>query len=216
MSHRAECQCSKPCSLEGEAIKARRQLMNEPRLVELNRYVSDAESRLAQALGGGIKLPSFDPCDGGIHARCLILLQDPGPLVETTGFVSSDNPDPTAEHLFRALRQAGLRREEWLLWNAFPWPLEKRRPSAADIALAVGEIRRLLEILPRLEAVVFCGVHAQRLALPIHEAMHTLRLFASPHPSRLGRLSPNATEEIQRALKKVSDVLSRPPADADL
>ncbi len=49
--------------------------------------------------GGGREVPLFDPDDGGIGARVLLLLESPGPAVSTSKFISMDNPDGTAENI---------------------------------------------------------------------------------------------------------------------
>ena len=59
--------------------------------------------RQACANATGRPVPDADPADGGIGARCLLLLETPGPSIGRTGFVSRDNPTPTAGNLRRFL-----------------------------------------------------------------------------------------------------------------
>src|ERR1700683_3159077 len=48
----------------------------------------------------GDRVPNFDPLDGGIRAKCLFLLEAPGPKAVASGFVSRNNPDETAKNWF--------------------------------------------------------------------------------------------------------------------
>jgi hypothetical protein len=74
-----------------------------------------------------IEVPDFDPLDGGICARILILKEKPGPTTSASisgrvgsGFISRDNDDPTAEATFRFMSAAGIPRQETLMWNVVP------------------------------------------------------------------------------------------------
>jgi hypothetical protein len=52
---------------------------------------------------GSIEVPEFDPSDGGVEARALLLLEKPGRMTAEVGsgkrsssrFISRDNDDPT-------------------------------------------------------------------------------------------------------------------------
>src|SRR5688572_4447496 len=56
-------------------------------------------------------VPYFDPCDAGVAARVLFLLEAPGRRARGSGFVSRNNPDETAKNLFQIQREVGLSRE---------------------------------------------------------------------------------------------------------
>ena len=72
------------------------------------------------------QVPYFDPRDGGISARVLFMLEAPGPKAVWSGFISRDNPDPTARNFRHLLAVAGIAREETLLWNIVPWYIGNR------------------------------------------------------------------------------------------
>src|SRR5690242_2498211 len=68
----------------------------------------------------GLNVPNVDPNDAGINATALFLSETPGPRAVGTGFVSCDNPDPSARNMKRALGLCGFRRDEIVLWNVVP------------------------------------------------------------------------------------------------
>jgi hypothetical protein len=76
--------------------------------------------------------PFFDPLDGGVVARCLFLLEAPGPRAVASGFVSRNNPDESARNFFGLNREAGISRELTITWNIVPWHIgsgKKIRPA---------------------------------------------------------------------------------------
>lgn len=76
-------------------------------------------------------MPDFDPCDGGIDARILCLLEAPGTQAVRTTFISQDNPDPTARNMRSILAEAGVPRRWIIIWNIVPWyvgTMQKIRP----------------------------------------------------------------------------------------
>ncbi len=109
-------------------------------------------------------VPFFDPCDGGIRARILFLLEAPGPQAVRTGFVSRDNPDPTARNLRQLL--APLPRHETVLWNIVPWGVGTRDQiapvSRADHEGSRPYLAHLIRLLPAMVTVVLVGKTAQR------------------------------------------------------
>ncbi|WP_366888266.1 uracil-DNA glycosylase [Rhodoferax sp.] len=119
-------------------------------------------------------VPHFDPLDGGVRARCLLLLDSPGrrsadsgsTTVVGTGFVSRDNPDPTADNLRAATLQMGLPRDATVLWNTVPWYLgdaNKLAPTvAANWHAAMPALRQLVLLLPELQVVILLGRKAER------------------------------------------------------
>jgi uracil-DNA glycosylase len=85
----------------------------DPHVLPLMNVVRDLRAR-------GLDVPNVDPNDGGVNARCLILLETPGPKSVASRFVSRDNPDPSARNLASALDAASLARSDVLLWNVVP------------------------------------------------------------------------------------------------
>ena len=73
--------------------------LDDPDLIKRRRQ-SLADAHVAQLecwreglLADGRPVPHFDPADGGVDARLLLLLETPGPGPERTRFVSRDNQD---------------------------------------------------------------------------------------------------------------------------
>jgi predicted house-cleaning noncanonical NTP pyrophosphatase (MazG superfamily)/uracil-DNA glycosylase len=142
-------------------------------------------------------VPWPDPRDGGTNARLLILLEAPGPKAVNTGFISTDNPDPTARNLRRFLGEAGIPRSTVLLWNVVPWFLSKptgsiKAASAADIREAQTYLHTLLAVLPCLDGVLLLGRNAQRgwdrldkkPSIPTFRTYHTSNQVFAADPSR--------------------------------
>lgn len=131
--------------------------------------------------------PYFDPDSGGRGAKVLLLLESPGPAVSKTGFVSQDNPDPTADNMTHLLNDAGLVRSETLLWNIVPWQMSAERvvtPSRVQLEQAAPYTVGLLNLLPELMTVVLVGAKAQRgwkyVELPRERHVS---VCTCPHPS---------------------------------
>jgi hypothetical protein len=85
--------------------------------------------------GGRGSVPYLVPAYGGVAARVLCVLRDPGPKTNATqggsGFLSPENDDPTARRFAALLDGAGLPVSEILAWNAYPWYINGK-PRAAD------------------------------------------------------------------------------------
>ena len=131
----------------------------------------------------GLIVPNVDPNDGGVNARVLVLLETPGPKAVASGFVSRDNPDPTARNLGLVLDDVGLLRSDVVIWNVVPCCLstadKNRNASLAEIREALPALQAFVDQLPKLVVVVFCGRSAQRVVgqvlLPSH--VRTLKTF---------------------------------------
>jgi uracil-DNA glycosylase len=120
-------------------------------------------SQIRRDHGVDREVPFFDPSDGGINARILFLLEAPGPQAVRTGFISRDNPDPSARNLRQLL--APLPRHETVLWNIVPWYLgtgQRIAPvSRADRECSRPYLVRLIRLLPAIVTVVLVGKTAQ-------------------------------------------------------
>jgi len=79
-----------------DEVRNRIGLLSLPHISPLVKYRFEAKRK------SGIELPfpQFDPLDGGINAHILLLLATPGRQANGTGFVSRNNPDPTAKRIF--------------------------------------------------------------------------------------------------------------------
>jgi len=165
-----------------EAREARRRLLTEPHVRPLTQYVEDLRARSTA------EFPDFDPLDGGVEARLLFLMEKPGPMTSAerdgrqgSGFISRDNDDPTAQAIFTFMREAGIPRRETVLWNLIPGWNGTRKVTAREVREGAQEALQLVQLLPRLRAVVLVGKRAER-AHPLL-ADGVLTLSSSFHPS---------------------------------
>ncbi len=159
----------------------------------------------------GAQIPGFDPRDGGIHARALFLLEAPGPKAVSTGFISRDNPDPSARNMRALLHEAGLRREDTVLWNVVPWyvgiPGKIRPISKEDLKQARPYRSKLLELLKALTVVVLVGRKAQAIEEELQGRFFVLR--KTFHPSNQVRNRwPKKYATIKATFSEVAKLIS--------
>ena len=68
----------------------------------------------------GLWAPYVAPMYGGIHARLLSVLRDPGPKTNTdhggSGFLCMENDDPTAERICGLFAEAGIDADDIVPW----------------------------------------------------------------------------------------------------
>lgn len=143
-------------------------LRSEPHSAPLASWV-DETAQEREVNGLPMVMPYIDPLDAGTRARVLLFLEAPGPMTNAnntrpgSGFISSDNADPTARNLWKARRDAGLV-DGVLIWNAVPWYLgpTSRKPTAVEREDGAMVLRALIAQLPHLHTVVPLGRHAQQ------------------------------------------------------
>ena len=184
-----------------DAVAERRAGLAAPRLRPLAAFAAG----LREATGQPV--PDADPSDGGTAARCLLLLETPGPANLRTGFVSCDNPAPTAANLRRFLGAAGLPRERLLVWNAVPFVIhapgaKNRAPRASEVREGLALLPGLLGLLPELRACVLAGRAAAAAAPVLRAERPDLPLLEMPHPSpTFVCTSPDVPRRIVAALR---------------
>ncbi|MFT8246685.1 uracil-DNA glycosylase [Roseomonas sp. BN140053] len=168
----------------------------------------------------GQPVPEADPADGGTAARLLLLLETPGPSIRGTGFVSRDNPTPTGRNLRRFLTEAGIPREDVLIWNAVPWVIHapgarNRPPRPAEIRAGQNWLPPLLALLPRLAVAVLSGRVAGLSAEVLRDARPALPVLLMPHPSpTITCTSPAVPARIAAALAEAAALLHLPGRSA--
>lgn len=175
-----------PKSLKNPKERAARLArVDNPHVRPLNQLVR----RVRREAGQGSAVPFFDPDDGGIEARCLFLLEAPGPGAVASGFVSRNNPDETAKNFLLLNREAGLDRKLTVSWNIVPWYIgtgAKIRPARSDdIARGSEYLEPLLASLPRLRVVVLVGRKAQRAETRVRDLIPAADVVHMLHPSPL-------------------------------
>ncbi|KQX55408.1 MULTISPECIES: uracil-DNA glycosylase [unclassified Streptomyces] len=193
---------------------------------ERNRYA--AHVRAINELVDGLRdqdgrgwMPYVAPWHGGTEARVLSVLRDPGPKTQDgtgSGFLCTENDDPTAERQCRAFEQAGIGARDVTPWNAYPWYIN-RKPDASEQKAGADALARLLGLMPDLRVVLLQGGDAQatwrRLekAHPALAGQERFQVVRTYHPGRQALWSPDpevrAAREQHRedALRQVADIL---------
>jgi len=120
-------------------------------MAPLTRYIDE----IKQEEGTERFIPNFDPCDGGIHAKGLFLLDSPDRAMVVSGFVSRNNMDYASRNLCVLMKRAGIDRRDTLIWNLTPWKLIDNEEPITDRAFLLLE--RLIMLLSQLRAVILIG-----------------------------------------------------------
>lgn len=184
-------------------------LLSQPHVAPLSNF----RAQLLEDLPKSSFVPNFDPKDGGIEARVLLLLETPGRVPRATQFTSLDNPSMTSKNLLPMVMGAGLKRSEVLMWNLVPWDIgtETKIQSTTSNHHSIGTaaLLRLLELLPRLRVIVFFGTKAQVALKDVQVVRTDLLLIRSPHPSPSNlNTRPKSRQEILVALTSAASALS--------
>lgn len=154
-------------------------------IAPVNRYVDELRE-----VGRGF-VPYVAPLHGGVNARVLSVLRDPGPATRDgvgSGFICTENDDGSAELQAQLLETVGLSPADLLPWNAYPWYIN-RAPKASELDAGVLTVLKLMDLAPNLELVLLQGSHAahawDRLVRlnPTIETDRGLNIVRSFHPS---------------------------------
>lgn len=167
----------KPRSLKYYSEQERRKkMLYLPHIKPLTLFVNEMNDL-------NYEVPYFDPCDGGVESKALFLLQDPGPKAITSGFISRNNDDPSAENQFKFQIAAGLNRKDTLLWNVIPWRVESVK--ALDREEAIPYLIRLFTFLPKLRVIILSGGEAWKCRKNV-ESLTTAIILETYHTSNRG------------------------------
>ncbi|MBC8752413.1 MULTISPECIES: uracil-DNA glycosylase [Paraburkholderia] len=213
MEHRQE-NVDRPKSLGDAAVKAIRiRQLHEPHVAPLTAYVEE----LRLEAGPGAEIPDFDPWDAGVDAEVLFLLEAPGARAVASTFVSRNNPDETAKNMFLLHQDACIPRTRSLLWNVVPWYIGDgariRAATPQDLEQGLKPLPRLIQMLPKLRAVVFMGKNAQQAQPQVAALRPDLRLFACAHPSpKVINTRPGNREAILTVLRGAATFLEQAPS----
>lgn len=106
--------------------------------------------------------PYVAPMYGGISARLLSVLRDPGPKTQDntgSGFLCMENDDPTAEALCELFAGVGISARDIVPWNVYPWYIN-RAPKAAELDVGVQPLKDVIDLMPELQVVMLHGGEA--------------------------------------------------------
>ena len=105
--------------------------------------------------------PYVAPIFGGVNARMLSILRDPGPATQESRFLSIENDDPTAEAEYWFLDGCGIHATDMVPWNAYPWYINAA-PSPAQLDVGVEPLRRIVGMAHGLRVVMLHGGSARK------------------------------------------------------
>ena len=190
-----------------EACAAQTKQLREPHIAPLTVFV---EALRAQ-VGPDLRIPNFDPWDGGIDADILYLLEAPGPKAVLSGFISRNNPDETAKNFFELNAEAKVPRKRPVRWNIVPWYIgdgkHVRSANRADLRAGIRELPRLFSLLPRLRAVVLVGRKAEQARSEVRDLIPKVTIFDCPHPSpQFVNIDPANRRRILNVLRDIASL----------
>lgn len=169
----------------GSPDERRRRLakLREPHIAPLTDFVE----RVRRERNCGEDFPFFDPSDGGVNARCLFVLEAPGPKAVKSGFISRNNPDESARNFFLLNQAAGLPRRLTVSCNIVPWFIGEngkiRQATQRDIDQGWPYLLELIDLLPELRLIVLVGGKAQRVRPRLEASDLAVPIMECPHPS---------------------------------
>lgn len=140
----------------------------------------------------GESVPYVAPIYGGVNARLLSILRDPGPRTqgkEGSGFLCIENDDATAEYIGELFAKAHIDIKDVVPWNAYPWYIN-RKPMASELNDGVEPLKDLIDLLPKLQVVMLHGGSAKdgwkrfMRQYPNIVTERGLQVIGTYHPSR--------------------------------
>ena len=105
-------------------------------------------------------VPYVAPMYGGVNARLLSVLRDPGPMTQETkggsGFLCMENDDVSAQNICKLFAEVGIDAGDIVPWNAYPWYIN-RPPKAAELDDGVAPLKSIIDLLSKLRVVMLHG-----------------------------------------------------------
>lgn len=136
--------------------REQQQRLHEPRIAPITDLIDSLRSDEEW-------LPYVAPIHGGIDARMMTVLRDPGPKTRQgtgSGMLCTENDDQTAAKQCELMAGAGLVPSDLTPWNAYPWYIN-RAPSKAQIRRAAPALASMVALMPKLRVVLLAGRDAQ-------------------------------------------------------
>ena len=188
----------KPGNLKNQEVRATRlEILEEDHIKPLKEFVL----KIRKEKNLSDQIPFFDPLDGGVNARCLSVLRAPGDKTQETGFVSRNNPDPTANNLFHFYQEAKIPREETVLWNVVPWKVKEEK-FWESLDQSVEYLLELIDILPKLKVIVLHGNEAKKARDMLERANKNIIIIDSWHTGSNLNRHPHKKDEIRKSLQE--------------
>lgn len=177
--------------------------LHEPHMAPITKYVHELRASTGW-------VPYVAPLHGGVEARILSILRDPGPATQDdtgSGMLCLENNDQTAERQCALMTAAGLTTHDITPWNAYPWYIN-RAPTNVQLHEGAKAIVHLVGLMPELQVVLLQGREAQRgwdYALEADPSIHKRRLVVIPtyHPSIQALRTPSLEERERRIQHRI-------------
>ncbi|SDC57195.1 uracil-DNA glycosylase [Rhodococcus tukisamuensis] len=197
---------------DATVVAAKMARIRDPHVRPLN----ELADRIADSVGlprGHI--PYVDPDQGGIHARVLVLLDNPSTKAETgtgSGMLSLDNNDRTARNCREAYARHGISWSEVVHWNVVPFPvagIKNGGSTTAERTRAVRWTREFVDRCPDLDTVLLLGAAARDgwARAGIDRGLYVLP-GEIPHCSDRGLNSPGGRERFNAAIAQIARSLT--------
>lgn len=126
----------------------------------LNRFIDELRKEMDD-----YSVPYIPPMYGGVKARLLSVLRDPGPMTQESGrgsgFIGMENDDPTAEALCQYFDVARIPAKEIVPWNAYPWYINCL-PTTDQLREGTAPLKNIIDLMPKLKVVMLHGGVAHR------------------------------------------------------
>jgi uracil-DNA glycosylase len=178
---------------------------------EFKMSLQDIVNKIKQEQNLNEEVPSFDPKNGNEKAKYLFLLEAPGPKAVKSGYISIDNPDPSARNFRRQLEEAGIDRSEIAIWNTVPWYIGNSKKSkiraakSDDIRNGLQYLAEVILEIPDLKFIILMGGTARKAHVYLSRTT-TARILSCHHTSmQVQNSNPNAFAENVAVLKFISD-----------
>ena len=169
---------------------------NDAHIAPINQFVD--ELRRNQ---GSDSAPYVAPMYGGVNARLLSVLRDPGPKTQLdkggSGFLSMENDDASAEAINDLFSDAGIDAGDIVPWNSYPWYIN-RAPKAAELDAGVAPLKHIIDLLPKLRVVMLHGGSAHNAwdrlirKFPTIVALRGFHVIKTYHTSRQAFWHPDS------------------------
>jgi hypothetical protein len=191
-----------PFSLMDPGEQRRRlAMLNLPHMAPLTRYIGETK----QVESTERFIPNFDPCDGGIYAKSLFLLDSPDQATVASGFVSRNNMDYASKNLCVLLKRAGIDRCNTLIWNLTPWMLADNEEPITDRAFL--SLERLIKLLSQLRVVILIGDQVRSSGLKVKRITKT-QIIPTRYPF-IGtfNMRDDAKEDVLKTFLRAAEIL---------
>ncbi len=191
----------------------------EAHVAPINKFVAQLQDR-----DGRGWMPEIPPTCGGVRARVLTVLRDPGKYTLRSGLLSIENRDPTTTAQMALFDKFGIPYCDVLPWNAYPWYID-RKPAKQELDAGAVVLADLVDLAPHLRVVLLQGNEAAAAwdrvvrSRPRLVEQRGLEVLKCIHPSPQALWTNDATQrearklKQQRAYERVAKILAISPAN---